>query len=321
MQFKKATREAIKLKLGVSGLSGSGKTMGSLLIARGLVGPQGKIAVIDTEQGKSALYADHQVTGHIEYDVLSIDAPFTTHKYIQAIDLAIKANYDVIIIDSITHEWDGQGGIKDQKDAIDARGGNQFTNWGKVTPLHDKFVNTILTAPIHIISTMRSKSDVVMEQNDKGKQAPKKVGLKAVQRDGLEYEFDLIFDMAHNKTFSVTKDRTGLFDNRIEMLSEKVGEELKAWLSTGKEIVREAPKPFVAPIEPNAGEASGPTISIDQQIEIGDLLRDSGVDRTRFYDAYQIKNIGQLQVAQYDIAKEQLMKRMAQNQTKAQGLN
>jgi len=223
----------------------------------------------------------------------------------------------VIIIDSMTHEWDGEGGIKEQKDAIDARGGNQFTNWGKVTPLHNKFINTILKAPCHIISTLRCKHDVVVEQvESKGRmvQAPKKVGTKAIQREGVEFELDLIFDMAHNKTFSVTKDRTGLFDNRIEMLSESIGEELRKWLSTGKELTAREPAQEPA----MTADVSGGLISFDQETELSDLVRDSRVDKARFFAAYQISNLSQMKASDYMKARTQLTKRLAEAQAQAQ---
>lgn len=314
MQFKKATREAIKLKAAISGLTGSGKTMGSLLLARGLVGEKGRIAVIDTEQGKSQLYADHAVTGHIPFDVLVIDAPYTTQKYIKAIEAGIKEGYDLLIIDSISHEWDGEGGIKEQKDAIDARGGNQFTNWGKVTPMHNQFISTILNAPCHILCTMRSKSDVVLELNDKGRQAPKKVGLKAIQREGVEFEFDLIFDMAHNQTFSVTKDRTGLFNGRIEMLSEKIGVELRNWISSGKVV-----SPIAALKEANTNPNPTPLISQEQEAVINDLLEQSGADKNAFCAHFKVSGLYQLTTEQYPQVVDQLQKKLAKRKMMASG--
>lgn len=233
MRFVKAERKAVKLKLALAGISGAGKTMGSLLVASGLVGKGGKIAVIDTENGRSNLYSDHSLTKGIEFDVLELQAPYTVTKYLAALNAAIEGGYDVVIMDSISHEWDGAGGILDQKNVVDSRGGNSFTNWGKFTPEHNKFLSAIISANIHVICTMRNKTDVVVESNEKGKQVPRKVGLKAVQREGVEYEFDTIFDIDIGHTFSVNKDRTGLFDGRIEVLTEKIGKELRDWLSTG----------------------------------------------------------------------------------------
>lgn len=308
MAFIKATREKAKLKLAISGLEGSGKTMGSLLVARGVVGPQGKIAVIDTEQGKSTYYSDNKITKHISYDVDEIKAPFTSQKYLACIKDAVNAGYDFLIIDSISHEWDGPGGIKDQKDAIDARGGNSFTNWGKVKPLHDAFIHGILTADIHIICTMRCKSDMILEMNDRGKQAPKKVGLKAIQREGVEYEFDLMFDMAHNKTFSVSKDRTGLFDGRFEMLSEDIGRELGEWLSTAAPATARPQAPVVE--QPKPSIAAAQLINLDQETEIADLVTESKADIDAFLKAYNVSCYAHLTQEQYLSARRKLKQKI-----------
>ncbi len=229
MQIKKAQRSAVKIKLAVTGPSGSGKTLGSLLLGKGLCG-DGKMLVIDSEDGSSNLYADHKMTVGIDYDVLEINAPYTTQKYIEALELGQKEGYDLIIIDSISHAWAGEGGILDKKNAIDMRGGNSFTNWGKVTKDHEAFKSTIVHAKCHVIVTMRSKQDYIMEANDRGKQAPRKVGLAPVQREGMEYEFTTVFDCGMDHSYVVSKDRTGLFDGRMEKLSLETGKELREWL-------------------------------------------------------------------------------------------
>jgi hypothetical protein len=242
MQIRKAQRCAIKIKLAITGPSGSGKTLGALLLAKGLVG-DGRILVIDSEDGSSNLYSDHKLTAGVDYDVLELDAPYNTQKYIEALALGQKEGYDVIVIDSISHAWAGEGGILDKKNAIDSRGGNSFTNWGKVTKDHELFKSKIVHAKCHVIVTMRSKQEYIIESNDKGKQAPRKVGLAPVQREGMEYEFTTVFDCAMDHTYEVSKDRTGLFDGRMEKLSIDTGAEIKDWLSGGAE----------APPEPDVG--------------------------------------------------------------------
>lgn len=231
-EFKKATRLQIPLKLALTGPSGSGKTYSALLLARGLVGKKGRIAVIDTENRSASLYAD--LAG--EFDTLEVEPPYTVEKYAEGVNAAIEAGYDVLIIDSISHAWAGEGGLLDQKSSIDARGGNQYTNWAQISKLHEAFKANILSSPVHIICTMRSKQDYVLEQNDRGKSVPKKVGLAPIQRDGMEYEFTTVFDIAMNHEATASKDRTGLFDGKYFRISGKTGKELLKWLGSAEEL-------------------------------------------------------------------------------------
>jgi hypothetical protein len=164
---------------------------------------------------------------------LEIKAPFTTEKYINAFNDAIKAGYDVLIVDSISHAWNGEGGILDRKNQLDARGGNSFTNWGKFTPEQEKFVAALSLSDIHLIATMRSKQEYVLSDNGKGKQAPQKVGMAPVQREGMEYEMSVVFDVAMNHEAAVSKDRTGLFVDKIFKITPETGETIKTWLEAG----------------------------------------------------------------------------------------
>ena len=232
MQIRKAQRQSVNIKIAMTGPSGAGKTMSSLLLAKGIA-PNGSILVIDTEDGSSNLYADHNLTKGVEFDVLQIQAPYTIAKYIKALEMGIDGKYDVIVIDSLSHAWAGEGGLLEKKSAIDSRGGNSYTNWATVTKEHESFKSKIVHCPTHVIVTMRSKQDYIMEANDKGKSAPKKVGLAPIQRDGMEYEFTTVFDIGMDHQFHVSKDRTGLFDGRIEAVTIKTGEQIKAWLDGG----------------------------------------------------------------------------------------
>lgn len=244
LAFKKATRQQVKLKLAITGPSGSGKTWGALELARGL----GKrVAVIDTENGSASLYADR-----FEFDVIEMHAPFTTAKYIDALNAAVADGYDVVVIDSISHEWAAEGGILDRKTQKDLRGGNQFTNWAEPSAEHEKFKSQLMQSPIHVLATMRSKSEYVLETNDKGKQVPRKVGMAPIQRDGMEYEFSVVFDLGLNHEAQVTKDRTSLFDGRHFKLSPEIGKEIHAWMMKG-----EKPKAELRIAPPAAPEASG----------------------------------------------------------------
>ena len=207
MQLRQSERRQAKIKIGLQGCAGGGKTYSSLLLAKGLTnGDFSKVAIIDTENGSADLYA------HLgNYNVLSLTPPFTPENYIKAIEVCEKAGIEVIIIDSISHEWD------ELLDFHSKLAGNSFTNWAKVTPRQKAFVDKILQTNAHIIATMRTKQDYVLNQKD-GKFIPEKVGLKSVQRDGLDYEFTLVFDV-DIKHFAVSsKDRTGLFMGQPEFV-------------------------------------------------------------------------------------------------------
>lgn len=228
MQFKKAERVTRPLKLAITGPSGSGKTLSSLKLASGI---GGKIAVIDTENSSASLYSDRY-----DFDTVTLSPPYTTAKYIEAMRLASDNGYFVVIIDSISHAWAGDGGLLSQKESADSRGGNQYTNWAPITKQQEAFKSFILNYPNHLICTMRSKQDYVMSDNGKGKQAPIKVGLAPVQREGMEYEFDTVFDVAMNHEAQTSKDRTGLFDGQTMVIDETTGAKIMEWKKSDKPL-------------------------------------------------------------------------------------
>ena len=234
VQFQKAERSQVKLKIGIQGPSGSGKTLGALSIAT-QIAPNGKIALADTEAGSASLYADR-----FNFDTISITPPYLTSKYEEVMKAAVDGGYDVLIIDSLSHQWAGEGGILNRKEQVDARGGNSFTNWSKFTPEHEGFKAAILNSPIHIIGTLRTKQEYVLEDNGKGKQAPKKMGMAAIQREGMEYELDINFEVQMDHKAITSKDRTGLFPNNvmIDLTDGSVGKRLGDWLKAAK-----APEP------------------------------------------------------------------------------
>ncbi len=224
--FHKAEKKRAKLRLAITGTSGSGKTYGALLVAFGL---GGKIALIDTENGSGDLYSSLG-----DYDVGSITAPYTVQKYISAIHEAEQSGYEVIIIDSLSHAWSGEGGLLDMHGAFSASGkGNSYTAWRQVTPLHNKLIEAMLSSPCHVIATMRSKTDYIQVENERGKTEIKKVGLAPVQRDGMDYEFGTVFDIGINHSVTVSKDRTGLFDSQVFMITRNTGKILRDWLNSG----------------------------------------------------------------------------------------
>jgi len=222
MQLYTAQRKRAKIKMGLQGPSGSGKTMSALLVAFGLCGDWSKIAVIDTENHSAELYA------HLgSFFCLAIQQPFTPEKYVEAIDLCEKANIEVIIIDSTTHEWEH---LIEYHSSLP---GNSFSNWGKITPRHNDFIQRILQSTAHVIATIRTKQDYVLNEKN-GKMVPEKVGLKSVQRDGLDYEFTLMFDMDIKNNASASKDRTGLFFGKPEhKLSIETGKKIRDWCNSG----------------------------------------------------------------------------------------
>lgn len=227
--FKKAEKKLASLKIAITGPSGSGKTFSALRLASGI---GKKIAVIDTENSSACLYSDR-----FAFDVFEIEPPYTIDKYLFALSIAEKNHYDVLIMDSITHAWAEEGGLLDKKQALDSRGsGSSYTNWASITKEQNIFKSKILYSNLHTICTMRSKQDYVLEMNDKGKSVPKKVGMAPIQRDGMEYEFTVVFDLGMDHQAIVSKDRTGLFDGKIFTPTEKTGETLMSWLGGAKAL-------------------------------------------------------------------------------------
>lgn len=211
------------MKLAIEGVSGSGKTYSALRLARGLVGPAGKIAVIDTENGSASLYSDQ-----FDFDVVNVAPPFRKNQFITPILGAVEAGYHCLIIDSASHIWEG---VLDLKDRLDKGGGNHYTNWNSAGNVYKDVINTILQAPIHVLCCMRSKVAYVIEENDKGSQVPRKVGMAPIIRDGTEYEFSTVFDLDRTHLATIDKDRTKLFDDdEAFLITEKTGESIAAWL-------------------------------------------------------------------------------------------
>lgn len=225
MELRKSERKRSKMRLGIQGPSGSGKTYSALLLANGLSPNWNKTCVIDTENGSSDLYA------HLgEYNVLQLRKPFTPEKYIEAIETAEKAGMEVILIDSITHEWEALLEIHGNMP------GNSFANWSKITPRHNAFIQKILQSPCHVIATIRTKQDYVLNERN-GKYIPEKVGLKGIQRDGVDFEFSLMFDIDIKHNAIASKDRTGLFmDKPSFVITQNTGKRILKWADAGVEI-------------------------------------------------------------------------------------
>ena len=201
----------------------------------GLCGNWERIAVIDTENHSSELYA------HLgNYKVLHIEQPFTPERYMQAIQICEQAQMEVIIIDSLSHEWEGLGGILSIHSNMT---GNSYTNWNKLTPKHNSFVQHILQSPAHIIGTIRAKQEYILSEKN-GKQVPEKVGMKGVTREGMDYEFTLVFELNMKNSATASKDRTSLFFGKPEFqITQETGGTILNWCNeppepTNKDIMQ-----------------------------------------------------------------------------------
>jgi len=211
--FKAATRKRLKLRMVLDGPSGSGKSYTALRFgfALGM-----KVAAIDTEHralSKNLGLAPDGIPWN--FDVAELEH-FAPTAYTAAIKEASRLGYDVLLIDSLSHAWDGVGGALDQ---VDKAGGNKFTAWKDVTPQHREMVEAILAAKCHVIATMRSKMEYVLEEqtNKQGKtvQVPKKVGMQPIQRAGMEYEFDVVGDLDLQHVLTISKTRCPALDGLI----------------------------------------------------------------------------------------------------------
>jgi len=235
IQATKATRKKLHLKIALIGPSGSGKTYSALRLAKGI---GGKTLLINTEGDRGYIYADE-----FEYDIVDITAPFTSEKFVEAIEYGEKNGYENIIVDSASHEWMGRGGLLEVHDAMP---GNSYTNWAKITPKHNRFLDAMLYCKAHLISNLRGKDQYVIEEKN-GKQTPKKIGVGAEQRQGFEYECQLTFNIEQDSHIaSVSKDNTHLFDGKYEVLTEAHGALLKQWSEQGVDPDAEAKKKGLA---------------------------------------------------------------------------
>ncbi len=229
MQLKQSEKKQVKLRLGLSGASGFGKTTSALLIAYGMTGDWSKIAVIDTENSSASLYSD---LGN--FNVLDLSAPYSPERYIQAIELCEKSNISVIIIDSASHEWNGSGGCLDIHEKL----GGRFQDWANVTPRHQAFIDKILQSQCHIITTTRRKMDYSLDVGSNGKTQVVKHGTKEITRDGFEYELTVNFELINeNHLAKVSKDRTSLFANKPEfVITVETGKKILEWCNSGTNL-------------------------------------------------------------------------------------
>lgn len=231
LKIEIAERSQVYLTLNISGPSGSGKTMSALRMAYGITKNWAKVGVIDSENRSASLYS------HMgKFVVINLESPFSPERYIQAISMLIAAGIEVVIIDSSTHEWNGKGGCVEINDLLAKAKykGNTWSAWNETTPRHDRFLQTILQAKAHVITCTRSKTETVMGEDKK----VKKLGMKDQQREGWEYELTVSLNLdRETHTATSSKDRTNVFEKRDPfIITEKTGEEIKAWCELGIEI-------------------------------------------------------------------------------------
>lgn len=254
MMFQKATKKSARLRMALIGVAGSGKTYTALSIASHL---GKKVAVMDTELGSASKYSDI-----FDFDVMEPET-FNPKTYIDAIQAAEEAGYDVLILDSLSHAWAGKEGALEQVDKVARRtqSGSNFGAWRDVTPLHNAMVDAIIGSRLHIIATMRAKTEYVQEKNEKtGKTSVRKVGMAPVQRDGLEYEFDVVADLDQDNNLIVGKTRCpGIAGMVVNRAGREIAAKLNGWLSDGGErTVTKAAPVLKKPVEKVRQEVEKP---------------------------------------------------------------
>lgn len=241
--FNPVTREKAKLRMALQGVSGGGKTLSALYIAYGMTGDWGKVALIDTEHERAREYGNRSdltiPTGTFLY--ASLDPPYSVEKYIGAVKKGaeVVGPDGVVIVDSLSHAWSGEGGVLEYKDQIasNQRGQNSYTAWNAAGKLQNSLVDSILSVPCHTICTLRVKQDYALQPNERGKMEPVKLGLAPIQRDNLEYEFDIVMNIARDHIATTSKDVTFL-DGFGGIITPQLGKDLAAWLNDGKEPER-----------------------------------------------------------------------------------
>jgi RecA/RadA recombinase len=229
--FQKAVKQDAKLRLAIAGPSGSGKTYSALAIATNL---GGKVAFVDTEHGSASKYADKFL-----FDVVNMEPPFHPDRFVKFIREAQDAGYTTIVLDSLSHAWNGTGGLLEVVDQIAQRSNskNTFAAWKEGTPIYNKMIDAIIQSDIHVIATMRTKQDYALELDDRGKQKPTKIGMAPIQRDGFEYEFDIVLSMDIDNNGIVTKTRCEALNGGLfKKPGKDVADIIATWLTGAPRI-------------------------------------------------------------------------------------
>ena len=266
--FTEATRTSTKARIALAGPSGSGKTWTALALAHAL---GERIAVIDTERGSASKYAG--VNGW-KFQQVS-PGSFAPDALTALLSEAGQEGYDVLILDSWSHYWMGVDGMLEQVDKR-ARNGNNFSGWKEVRPDERRMIDALISYPGHVIATLRVKTEYVIEDNDRGKKVPRKIGLKPEQREGVEYEFDLVGDLDHENTLTVTKSRIPALNRAVIREPDgELGKTIRAWLEDGESV-------------PDARELRERTMSdavqLSDLIELAATARKLGIDHAAVPD-------------------------------------
>jgi hypothetical protein len=252
--FRRATKERSRLRLALIGPAGSGKTYTALALASAI---GGRVAVVDTEHGSASKYASE-----FAFDVLELES-FHPLRYVEAVAAAEAAGYTTVVLDSLSHAWAGKGGGLELHDEAVARQKtkNTYTAWGDVTPHQEAMVEAIIRSRCHVIATMRSKTAYVQEKDERtGRTTVRRVGMAPVQRDGLEYEFDLVADLDQDNTLVVSKTRCpALFGAVVRKPGAPLARDLMAWLNAA--TAPDASPNGRAPEQTPAAPAGGPGAS------------------------------------------------------------
>ena len=279
---QKAIREKIAVKIALMGSSGCGKTYSALRLATGMAeeikrttGNEARILLVNSEGARGRYYADQ-----FKYDIVDLEAPFSPELYTEVINFAVAEKYDVMIIDSTSPEWEGKGGCLE----LQQQAGGKYQDWSKISPRHDKFIDTLAFSPIHIIATMKGKDQYEIDKDDRGKVSVKKLGVGAKQREGFEYNFTCTFLLDRDSHMArCEKDNTHIFEREGDtILSEGFGEKIIKWANSGEAVNIKA-KEFVENVNATGeGVITEENILADKISEIKSLtsaLTSAGVDR------------------------------------------
>jgi hypothetical protein len=287
-EIKRAERRQARLRLGLTAPSGGGKTMSALLLAAGIVeGTDGKIGLIDTERKSASLYSDV-----CEFDLIELSPPYSVERYQEAIDTFERAGYAVCILDQISHAWSGPGGVLEFVDTLKAQSKNAMSPWAKATPAQNGFVDRMLRSNMHIIATMRSKSEWVIEEkliDGRKKNVPRKIGMQPVQREGIEYEFTVMLDIeVEGHTATASKDRSRLFEGQIVKLDRDWGRKLRAWLESGAPIAIDPPAAAATSGSAPATEGKKPELNGEAMLAAQGTLADFSAKFDEYAEVSQL---------------------------------
>lgn len=232
MALQIASKKKVKLRMSLASPTGFGKTYSALLLAFGITNDWSKIAVIDTENESASLYSDLG-----KYYTLPIGPPFTPEKYTEAIKECENSGIEVIIIDSVTHVWSGQGGLLEYNSSL----GGRYQDWAKTTPRYQTWLNSILHSKCHVITTIRKKQAYEMTKEN-GKTIVEKKGMEDEVRGGYDYEMTIALELVNEKHLAkASKDRTRLFDSVPEfVITPETGKLIKKWCESGIDPVKQA---------------------------------------------------------------------------------